>query len=250
MSGRFDGKTAIVTGAGSGIGKAVALKLGREGANVVVADISPDGGEATVSEIREAGGSASFAQGDVTVAADAERIVAEAVGEFGQLNVLANVAGGSVPQWTVVDMPEDEWHYLVDFNLKSVYIMSKFAIPKLLVAGGGAIVNVSSGAGVSGMPLNPAYCAAKGGVIALTKAMAIDHGPEIRVNCVSPGAVMTPLMRANRTPEEIAGFAKLNLLNKLGEAEELADSIVYLASDEATFITAQTINVDGGANRA
>ena len=135
-------------------------------------------------------------------------------------------------------------------NLTSVFLMSKYAIPHIAEAGGGAIVNVSSGSGVSGQPLNPGYVAAKGGVIALTKGMALDHAAQrIRVNCVAPGPVLTPLMRRNRTPEEIEGFGRLNPLGRVGLPEELADAITYLASDQASFITGQTVNVDGGVNR-
>jgi NAD(P)-dependent dehydrogenase (short-subunit alcohol dehydrogenase family) len=250
MAARFRDRVAIVTGGGSGIAQAVCMRLASEEAAVVVADINPEGGEETVSAIRERGGIASYARGDVTVAADCERMIAEAVREYGRLDVLANIAGGSRPQYSVVDLPEEQWRWLVDLNLTSVFLMSKYAIPRIAEAGGGAIVNVSSGAGVSGMPLNPGYVAAKGGVIALTKAMALDHAAQnIRVNCVAPGPVLTPLMRRNRTPEEIAVFASLNPLNRVGLPEELADAIVYLASDESSFITAQTINVDGGVNR-
>jgi NAD(P)-dependent dehydrogenase (short-subunit alcohol dehydrogenase family) len=250
MTARFDGKTAIVTGGGSGIAQAVCLNMAASAAMVTVADIAVEAGRETVSMIKEQGGTAHYVEGDVTAAADCERIVAEAIKTFGRLDILANVAGGSLPQYTVTDLPEEEWRQLLDLNLTSVFLMSKYAVPRIAEAGGGAIVNVSSGAGVSGMPLNPGYVAAKGGVIALTKALALDHAAQqIRVNCVAPGPVLTPLMRRNRTPEEIDGFAALNPLNKVGLPEELADAITYLASDQASFITGQTLNVDGGVNR-
>ncbi len=250
MAARFEGKVAIVTGGGSGIAQAVCLNMAADAALVVVADISPEAGRETERMIEERGGTARYVEGDVTVAADCERIVAEAVQAFGRLDILANVAGGSLPQYTVADLPEEEWRQLLDLNLTSVFLMSKYAVPRIAEAGGGAIVNVSSGAGVSGMPLNPGYVAAKGGVIALTKALALDHAAQqIRVNCVAPGPVLTPLMRRNRTPEEIEGFAALNPLNRVGLPEELADTITYLVSDQASFITGQTLNVDGGVNR-
>ena len=250
MPTRFEDKAAIVTGGGSGIARAVCLALAAEGARVLVADIAPEGGMETVSLVEQQGGIAAYSRGDVTVLSDAERIVEECVKGFGKVNILANVAGGSKPQHTVVELPEDEWRRLVDLNLTSVFLMSKFAVPRIAEAGGGAIVNVSSGAGISGQPLNPAYAAAKGGVIALTKAMAIDHAADnIRVNCVAPGPVMTELMRKNRTPQEIAQIATLNLLQRIGQPQELADAILYLASDQASFITGQTISVDGGTRR-
>ena len=174
MTARFEGKAAIVTGGGSGIAQAVCLNMAAEAALVVVADIAPEAGRETVRMVEEQGGVARYVEGDVTVAADCERIVAAAVDALGRLDILANVAGGSLPQYTVADLPEEEWRQLLDLNLTSVFLMSKYAVPRIGEAGGGAIVNVSSGAGVSGMPLNPGYVAAKGGVIALTKAMALD----------------------------------------------------------------------------
>ena len=250
MTDRFEGKVALVTGGGSGIAQAVCLRFALDGARVAVADIDADAARETVAAIEEQGGAAIVIEGNVTLAADAERIVAETVEAFGRLDILANVVGGSLPQFSVVDLPEEEWRELLDVNLTSVFLMSKYAVPRIAEAGGGAIVNVSSGSGVSGQPLNPGYVAAKGGVIALTKGMALDHaGQQIRVNCVAPGPVLTPLMRRNRTPEEIEGFAQFNPLKKVGLPEELADAITYLASDQASFITGQTLNVDGGVNR-
>ena len=250
MTARFEGKVALVTGGGSGIAQAVCVRFALDGAQVAVADIDADAARETVAAIEEQGGAAIVIEGDVTLAADAERIVAETIKAFGRLDILANVVGGSLPQFSVVDLPEEEWRELLEVNLTSVFLMSKYAVPRIAEAGGGAIVNVSSGSGVSGQALNPGYVAAKGGVIALTKGMALDHADQqIRVNCVAPGPVLTPLMRRNRTPEEIEGFAQFNPLKKVGLPEELADAITYLASDQASFITGQTLNVDGGVNR-
>ncbi len=250
MTVRFEDKVALVTGGGSGIAQAVSLRFAADGASVAVADIDPDAARETAATIAEQGGTATVIEGDVTSSAGAERIVAETVAAFGRLDILANVVGGSLPQFSVVDLPEAEWRDLLELNLTSVFLMSKYAIPHIAEAGGGAIVNVSSGSGVSGQPLNPGYVAAKGGVIALTKGMALDHAAQnIRVNCVAPGPVLTPLMRRNRTPEEIEGFGRLNPLGRVGLPEELAAAITYLASDQASFITGQTVNVDGGVNR-
>ncbi len=250
MTVRFEDRVALVTGGGSGIAQAVSMRFAADGASVAIADIDAAAAAETARAIEEAGGSTTVIEGDVTVAADAERIVAETIEAFGRLDILANVVGGSLPQFSVVDLPEEEWRELLEMNLTSVFLMSKYAIPHIAEAGGGAIVNVSSGAGVSGQPLNPGYVAAKGGVIALTKGMALDHAAQnIRVNCVAPGPVLTPLMRRNRTPEEIEGFGRLNPLGRVGLPDELADAITYLASDQASFITGQTVNVDGGVNR-
>ena len=211
-----------------------------------MADIDEENGLKTVNSISEQGGQAVFAKGDVTSSADAERLVATAVERFGRLDILANVVGGSRPGQTAVDLPEAEWDRLIKFNLYGTFLMCKYAIPRLIEAGGGAIVNVASGAGINGMPKNPAYCAAKGGVISLTKALAIDHGRDkIRVNCVSPGAVLTELMIRNRTPEEIEQLGRMNPLGRLGDPRDLADTILYLASEEASFITGQTISASG-----
>ena len=250
MTVRFEDRVALVTGGGSGIAQAVSMRFAADGASVAIADIDAAAAAETARAIEEAGGSTTVIEGDVTVAADAERIVAETIEAFGRLDILANVVGGSLPQFSVVDLPEEEWRELLEMNLTSVFLMSKYAIPHIAEAGGGAIVNVSSGAGVSGQPLKPGYVAAKGGVIALTKGMALDHAAQnIRVNCVAPGPVLTPLMRRNRTPEEIEGFGRLNPLGRVGLPDELADAITYLASDQASFITGQTVNVDGGVNR-
>ena len=211
-----------------------------------MADIDEENGLKTVNSVSEQSGRAVFAKGDVTSSTDAERLVATAVEQFGRLDILANVVGGSRPGQTAVDLPEAEWDRLIKFNLYGTFLLCKYAIPRLIEAGGGAIVNVASGAGISGMPKNPAYCAAKGGVISLTKALAIDHGRDkIRVNCVSPGAVLTELMMRNRTPEEIEQLGRMNPLGRLGDPSDLADTILYLASDEASFITGQTISASG-----
>jgi NAD(P)-dependent dehydrogenase (short-subunit alcohol dehydrogenase family) len=188
---------------------------------------------------------------DVSDPDAASAAVARAVELGGRVDVLANVAGGSRPGQDVVALDPAEWDRLVRVNLTSVYLMCRAVIPHMRASGGGSIVNVSSGAGLRGMHANPAYVAAKAGVVALTRALALDHGPEgIRTNCVAPGPVATPLMRRNRTPDEIAVIARQSIVGRLGEPEELAQVIAWLASDESSYVMGQTIAVDGGVASA
>jgi NAD(P)-dependent dehydrogenase (short-subunit alcohol dehydrogenase family) len=242
----LEGKVVVVTGAAGGIARATAVAFGREAARLVLADIDEPGLESVVDELDGAGVDVVAATADVTTAVDAERVVGHAVDRFGTVDVLANIVGGSRPGATVVDVNRSQWDAALAFNLTSTFLMCRFAIP-VMRRSGGAIVNVASGAGLHGMPRNPAYCAAKAGVVGLTKALAIDHAAEgIRVNCVSPGAVLTPLMRRNRTPQEIEMLGRAALLGRVADPAELADVIVYLAGDQASYITGKTIEVDGG----
>ncbi|MBI2865805.1 MAG: glucose 1-dehydrogenase [Chloroflexi bacterium] len=244
---RLQGKVAIVTGGGSGIGRATCLLLAQEGASVVVADIAAEGGGETLKSIHHEDGKAIFVKGDVTKAADVSKIVNAALQEYGRIDILVNNVGGSRPGRTIVETAEDEWDSHLALNLKSTFLVAKHAIPRMVEAGGGSIVNVSSAAGVYGSPRNPAYCAAKGGVIALTKALAIDHAPQgIRVNCVAPSHVFTALMRRNRTPEDIERIASSNLLKRVSDPAEIAQAILFLASEDASYITGQLLVVDGG----
>ena len=167
--------------------------------------------------------------------------------EFGKLTILANVVGGSKPGQTILDMSPEEWTRWVDLNLTSTFLMCKAAIPLMADSGGGSIVNVSSGAGVTGMMKNPAYVAAKGGVIALTRSLAIDHADQhIRANCVAPGPILTPLMERNRRPEEIDYLAKMTLAGRIGVPHDIAATIAFLSSKDGEFINGELINVAGG----
>jgi NAD(P)-dependent dehydrogenase (short-subunit alcohol dehydrogenase family) len=173
--------------------------------------------------------------------------VARAVDRFGSIDVLVNVVGGSRPGKTAAELTLAEWDRLLALNLTSTFLMCRAVIPHMEKAGGGAIVNVSSGAGVRGMARNPGYVAAKAGVAALTRALAIDHGPNgVRVNCVAPGPVRTPLMARNRTPDEIATMGRLALAGRIAEPREIADAVHWLASDAASYVMGQTLEVDGG----
>jgi NAD(P)-dependent dehydrogenase (short-subunit alcohol dehydrogenase family) len=240
---------AIVTGAADGIGQATARAFAAGGYRLVLADRNEAGLEDLRTELEAAAGPATgheTAVADVTDEADAAA-VAERAARLGGPDVLVNVVGGSRPGKTVVDLPLAEWQQLLALNLTSTFLMCRAVLPHMERAGSGAIVNVSSGAGLRGMRANPGYCAAKAGVVALTRALAIDHGPAgVRVNCVAPGPVRTPLMRRNRTPDEIAAMGRLSLTGRIAEPAELAAAILWLASDASSYVMGQTIEVDGG----
>lgn len=246
----LDGKVAVVSAAGAGIGAATAALLARSGCTVVGVDLDGDALDEQHRTLGDLDGGGGFhpVVADVSDAASVQAAIDEAVRVGGRVDVLANIAGGSRPGQDMVDLDPAEWDRLVRVNLTSVYLMCRAAIPVMRTVGGGSIVNVSSGAGLRGMHRNPAYVAAKAGVVALTRAMALDHGPEgIRTNCVAPGPVATPLMRRNRTPEQIEMLARdVSVLGRLGEPEELAEVIVWLADDASSYVLGQTIEVDGG----
>ncbi len=250
MAGQLDGRIALVTAGGGGIGQATAWLLAERGASVVAADIDPAGLEETTRDC-PAPDRLRTIVADATTLAGAEAAVDAAVQAFGRINVLVNVVGGSRPGKTVVDMPVDEWEQWIRLNLTSTYLMCKAAIPLMADAGGGAIVNISSGAGVNGMRRNPAYVAAKGGVVSLTKALAIDHAEQkIRANCIAPGAILTPLMKRNRKPEEIEWLGKANLAGRIGLPHDIAATVAFLCSDDGSFVNGELINVSGGAKAA
>ena len=245
-SGLLRDRVAVVTGAANGIAASTARALYDAGASLVGVDIDTAGLDELARSLDDAG-SVEAVTADVTTADGARHAVERAVARFGRIDVLANVVGGSRPGKTAPELDLEEWHRLVDFNLTSTFLMSHYAIPVMEAGGGGSIVNVSSGAGLTGMQRNPAYCAAKAGVVGLTRALAIDHAAAgVRVNCVAPGAVLTPLMRRNRTPEEIEMIGRSSLLGRVAEPEELAAVIVFLAGPGSSYITGETISVSGG----
>jgi NAD(P)-dependent dehydrogenase (short-subunit alcohol dehydrogenase family) len=250
-TGVLAGRVAIVTGAASGIGRATANVFASEGAQMVLADLDAKAGQAAAREIVASGGQAVFVRTDVRRASDCRRLVERAGGEFGALHVLVNSAG-VIRRANVVDLPESDWDLVMDVNLKSTFLIAKLAIPLMAKAGGGSIVNVASGWGLVGGPRAAAYCASKGGVVLLTKAMAIDHGPEkIRVNCICPGDTDTPMLRDEARqlgePEAqfLAGSAR-RPLGRIGAPEEVARAILFLASDAASYVTGTSLVVDGG----
>ncbi len=252
MSGKTTGledKVVVVTAAADGIGRAVAQAFCDEGSKLVLVDYDADGLDKAATELRLAGAELEAVVTDVTDEQACERVLEVALNKFSRVDILVNVVGGSRPGTTVADMSLEDWNAVVGFNLSSTFLMCKAVLPSMQKNRGGAIVNVASGAAVTGMKKNPAYVASKAGVIALTKTMAIDHGPEgIRVNSISPGPVRTSLMQRNRTPEEIAKMGRLSLTGRIAEPEEMANVVVFLASKNASYIMGENILVTGGGS--
>jgi NAD(P)-dependent dehydrogenase (short-subunit alcohol dehydrogenase family) len=244
---RLPEKVAIITGGGLGMGRAIAQTFAREGARVVVADVNENAGEETVQSIRDAGGAAQFSYTDVTQAEDTNRMVAVAQTTYGKLDILVTSAG-VYARGDVVSTSEETWHRLLSVNLTGVFLCAKAAVPALRQAGGGAIITISSSVGWHDTaPGIAAYTASKFGVTGLTKAMACDHlHDNIRVNCICPGPTDTPLLRSSRSPEVLEAFADAQPIGRLGSPQEIAAAALFLASDEASFVTGIVFPVDGG----
>jgi NAD(P)-dependent dehydrogenase (short-subunit alcohol dehydrogenase family) len=244
--GRFHGKVALITGGGSGIGRAVAVRLASEGADVAVADIDSAAGRGTCDLVETEGRKALFVEADVTRGADAERMVRETVTSLGRLDVLFTSAGVGAGG-DVVTTTEEYWDRVIDLDLKGVFLVCKHAVPAMREVGGGAIVHVASIGGERGN-WAASFCAAKGGVVNLTRSMALAHAKEgIRVNCVCPGYVATPIIQAIvDDPERLAAVSARHPMGRIGRAEEVAAAVAFLASDEASFITGAILPVDGG----
>ena len=242
----LEGKRAIITGAGSGIGRASALRLAEEGAAVAVVDLNPDGAGETVGLIERAGGRAMAVQTDVTRRAEVEAMVERVRSAWGGVDILMNNAGGSLHS-PFLELEEAEWDKVVDLNLKAVYLCSRPVARLMANQGAGCIINVTSNYGVTGSGIRAHYSAAKAGVIGLTKAMALDLGPYgVRVNAVGPGPTNTARVRGNSTEEAWAARAQTIPLRRMGEPEDLADAVAFLASDRARYITGQVLHVNGG----
>ncbi len=248
---RLDNKVALVTGAGSGIGRATALLFAQEGASVVIADIDTEGGRSVVEEIEAAGGKALFISCNVTRADDCREAVEKTVAAFGGLHILFNNAG-IVRRADVLDTTEEEWERVMAVNVKSVFLVSKYAIPHMEKAGGGSIINTSSGWGLKGGRNAVSYCASKGAVTNMTRAMAIDHGKQkIRVNAVCPGDTDTPMLRnearqLGMSEDRFMAEAADRPLRRYAQPVEIAQAVFYLASDAASYVTGAALVVDGG----
>ena len=244
-------KRALVTGAASGMGKASAELLAAEGAQVVLADIDADAVEIVAATIRSRGGGAIGIACDVSVSEDVKRAVDTAVESFGGLDIVVNCAG-IIRRASVVETTEDEWDRVMAVNIGSVFLTGKHALPVMAAAGGGSIINISSGWGLKGGPDAASYCASKGAVVNLTRAMAIDHGPQgIRVNCICPGDTDTPMLRseARQLGIDEAAFLEESAerpLNRLGSGEDIARAVLYFASQDSAWVTGSTLVVDGG----
>jgi NAD(P)-dependent dehydrogenase (short-subunit alcohol dehydrogenase family) len=241
-------KVALVTGAGSGIGRATALLLAREGATVVVSDVSEDGGQETVRLITAARGAASFVRADVSKAEDCEALVRETVARYGALHLACNNAGIAGPQGPTGDYPLDGWQQVIGINLSGVFYCLRYQIPAMLAAGGGAIVNMASILGQVAFAGSPAYVAAKHGVVGLTQSAAVEYAAAgIRVNAVGPGFISTPLLSGlEAQPGALEQLVALHPIGRLGKAEEVAELVLWLLSDRASFVTGAYYAVDGG----
>lgn len=242
----MQGKVAIVTGAGTGIGRAISFLFAREGAKVAVTDIDVGAAEATVAEIAETGVSALAIEADVTEAAGVENMMRATVAAYGHLDVLINNAGVGT-DGDVVELTEEQWQRILDVNLKGVFLCCKYAIPAMKKSGGGSIVNIASTAAFVGGSVSCVYPASKAGVVALSKSTALRYAHNnIRVNCVCPGHVDTALTYTLKDPEVKAALIRKYPLGRLGAPEEIANAVLFIASDEASFITGTELIVDGG----
>ena len=245
---RFSGRVVIVTGSGSGIGRETALAFAREGAQVVVADIDPDGASGTVAEVDDAGGQATVCRVDVSDDESVREMVELTISTYGRLDVLHNNAYWAPLNRSVTETSLPEWDRTIAVTLTGVFLGCRHAIPVMIEGGGGAIVNTASVAALAASPRFGAYVAAKGGVVALTRSVAFDYGSRgIRCNAVAPGLIETPATEAVLAdPERRAWLTGKILVGRAGQPSDIANAVLYLASDESAFMTGQTLVVDGG----
>jgi NAD(P)-dependent dehydrogenase (short-subunit alcohol dehydrogenase family) len=255
-AGRLHGKVALITGGTSGMGRATAVLFAKEGARVAFTGRDAGRGRQVEEEIARAagaGGAGLFIRADVRLDADCRRAVEETLHRFERIDVLFNNAGVFYPR-TVPDCPEEEWDLTMDTNLKGTFLMCKHALPSMIARRSGVIINNSSGWGLVGGDAAASYCASKGGVVLLTKAMAIDHGPQgIRVNCICPGDVDTPMLpedarQRGQTWEAYLAGAANRPLGRIGTPDEIARAALFLATDDSSFMTGAALAVDGGGS--
>ncbi|MDR6122920.1 NAD(P)-dependent dehydrogenase (short-subunit alcohol dehydrogenase family) [Bacillus sp. SLBN-46] len=245
---RLNKKIAIVTGGGSGIGRAAAVRFAKEGAKVALADINSIMGEETVSLIKEAGGEAIFVKTDVADSEQIKQLIQITSNTFGGLHIMFNNAGIGNSEVRSVDLAEEEWDRVVDINLKGVFLGIKYAVPEISKSGGGSIINTSSLLGLKGQKYMSAYNASKAGVVVLTKNAALEYGKyNIRVNAIAPGVIDTKIIENWKQNErKWPIISRANALGRIGTPDEVANAVLFLASDEASFITGTTLSVDGG----
>jgi NAD(P)-dependent dehydrogenase (short-subunit alcohol dehydrogenase family) len=248
MSRRFVDRSILVTGAGSGIGRAAALLFAKDGGRLAIVDQNEADAQKTVSLIQDAGGEAFAVAADVSREADCRAMVERALTAYGRLNVGFNNAGIGASGFAVADEEEVAWNRLIDVNLKGIFLSMKYEIPAMLAAGGGAIVNTASAAGLVGERGIGIYTASKHGVVGLTRTAALDYiGQGIRINAVCPGATLTPMLAAWFQDPKVESFVlSRHPIGRAAEPEEIARAVLFLASDDASFIVGQALAVDGG----
>jgi NAD(P)-dependent dehydrogenase (short-subunit alcohol dehydrogenase family) len=246
---RLQGKVAIVTGGGGGIGRATSCLFAKEGAKVVVSDVNKEIAYETISLIKNAGGEAICVLANMTNPEEVQELINKTTETYGGLDILFNNAGVANLEVKLTDMPIDEWERVIDINLKGVFLGMKYSIPKMEERGGGSIINTSSILGLKGRKYASPYNAAKGGVIILTKNAALEYGVKnIRVNAIAPGVIDTAIIEGWKNDERRwSSISTSNVLRRVGQPEEIAKAVLFLASDDSSYITGSTVVVDGGA---
>lgn len=253
--GTFDGKVVVITGGALGIGRATAIEFARHGARVTIADVNASAGQATVSDIEQVGGAGLLVVADVAQASACQHVIGETVARFGGVDILFNNVGIQPQESyrTLEETPEEMWDRILDVNLKSYFLMSKYALPEIRRRGGGAIINTASVQGLQSQKGVAAYAASKGGVLSLTRQMALEYAAEgIRVLAVCPGTIDTEMVRASaaREPDGVeaalARYGRTHPIGRIGTGVDIANVVLFLASDKASFMTGEYVCVDGG----
>lgn len=245
--GTLKNKVAVITGSGSGIGRAAAILYAKEGAKVIISDINEEHGNAVLEEIKKNGGEAFFIKADTSKPEEHKKLVDQTIEKYGALHIAVNNAGIGGPLSSIADYPIDGWQKVIDINLSGVFYGLKYQIPAMLKSGGGSVVNIASILGQAGTKFSPAYVAAKHGVVGLTKAAALEYADQkIRVNSIGPGYIKTPMVMNSLDEATLTVVTGLHPMGRLGEAEEVAELILWLGSDKSSFVTGSYYPVDGG----